>query len=457
MGRTPTCRPGRGSALNVPSSEPIAPEDVQLFTPYDGQLVGRVTLPDDNLGTLVQPAGREWRAFRIQGLFWITVAAIALTLTGLLAFYLWRGPIRIERGRAGRWVPRFGSVERFTHWATALSFISLGLTGLVITFGRYGLIPLIGHGPYSSLAWGAKHLHNWSAPVFVLGIALMLVLWIRDNIPSRADLTWIRAGRRHVPPRRARLVPPRDRALQRGPEDDLLGGGAGRRRAVGDGLPAHGALLLHGRGRHAGPPRGPRAPGRGADRGDLRPHLPGLGGHGGAPSTPWAAARWTRTGQSSTTAAGTTPRCGTAAARPPPTRADRSRPSSHGRGREGPACVPWPRASVLDGLLGGPTEPPVHGIVVADPDAVGGVRFCGALTQPPIAEGAHRHHRNERTLPPPETPSRAILLMMHEGAAGPYPTQHSGVRPRGQSLRDKRAPCAPHRAGKRQPRPRADA
>ena len=185
---------GAGLGLNVPSSEPIAPEDVQLLTPYDGQLVGRVTLPDDKLATLVQPAGREWRAFRVQGLFWIAAAAIALTLTGLLAFYLWRGPIRIERGRAGRWVPRFGSVERFTHWATALSFISLGLTGLVITFGRYGLIPLIGHGPYSSLAWGAKHLHNWSAPVFVLGIALMLVLWIRDNIPSRADLTWIRAG-----------------------------------------------------------------------------------------------------------------------------------------------------------------------------------------------------------------------------------------------------------------------
>lgn len=185
---------GAGLDAVTPVPGPVDPDDVQLFVPYEGQVAGRVSIPDDKLGTLIQPDGREWRAFRVQGLFWITLAVLGLTLAALGAFYLWRGTIRIERGRAGRWVPRFGGVERFTHWATALSFITLGLTGLVVTLGRYGLIPLIGHGPYSTLAQVSKTLHNWSAPVFVLGITLMLVLWIRDNIPSRADLTWIREG-----------------------------------------------------------------------------------------------------------------------------------------------------------------------------------------------------------------------------------------------------------------------
>lgn len=185
---------GRGLESRTPSAEPIAPEDVELFVPYEGQVTGRVSIPDDKLGTLVQPDGREWRAFRVQGLFWTGLAVIVATVAALAAFFLWRGPIRIESGRAGRWVPRFGAVERFTHWTTALSFISLALTGLVVTFGRYGLIPLIGHDAYSTLAQASKSLHNWSAPPFVLGIALMLVLWIKDNLPERADLTWIRAG-----------------------------------------------------------------------------------------------------------------------------------------------------------------------------------------------------------------------------------------------------------------------
>jgi formate dehydrogenase subunit gamma len=52
----------------------------------------------------------------------------------------------------------------------------------------------MGHSAFSPLANIAKYLHNWSSAVFVIGILLMLVLWIKDNLPSRADLVWIREG-----------------------------------------------------------------------------------------------------------------------------------------------------------------------------------------------------------------------------------------------------------------------
>jgi formate dehydrogenase subunit gamma len=97
-------------------------------------------------------------------------------------------------GFAGRWVPRFNIVERFIHWTTALSFLTLALSGLIITFGRPLLIPLIGHENFTPLANNSKYLHNFSSVPFVFGILVMLVLWIKDNIPGWDDLDWLRHG-----------------------------------------------------------------------------------------------------------------------------------------------------------------------------------------------------------------------------------------------------------------------
>ncbi|WP_375262162.1 formate dehydrogenase subunit gamma [Palleronia sp.] len=187
---------GGGEDINIPVSPGLEQNTpgslVELYEPYDDQVVGRVTIPDDKLGVLVQPEGRTWRAFRIQGLYYTAMTVILLTIALLGGFYLWRGTIKLESGRSGRWVPRFGSIERFAHWTTAISFLTLALTGLTVTFGRYLLIPILGHYTYTPLATAAKSLHNWSAIPFVIGLVLMLAVWIKDNIPSRADWLWIK-------------------------------------------------------------------------------------------------------------------------------------------------------------------------------------------------------------------------------------------------------------------------
>lgn len=173
-------------------SEATSKEDVILYHPSPEKTVGRVSIPDQNAGVLVQPEGREWREFRTVTLQYLSAILIVGMIALLALFYLLRGRIRISAGPSGRRVPRFGAFERFTHWMTAVSFIVLALTGLAVTFGRPLLIPLIGHEAFSALADGSKYVHNTFGVPFTLGVILMLVMWIRDNLPERADIVWIR-------------------------------------------------------------------------------------------------------------------------------------------------------------------------------------------------------------------------------------------------------------------------
>jgi formate dehydrogenase subunit gamma len=178
----------------TPNPAITSPDQVELYVPYDDKLVGRVSIPDQKLATLVQPEGRLWRGFRTVGLFWTGILAIGAMLLLLAGFFLWRGRIRIAAGRSGRWVPRFGFVERVAHWTAATSFILLALTGLVVTFGRWALIPLIGHDAFTALTEAGKYVHNFLGTPFILAVVVMLFAWIRDNIPDRSDWDWIRHG-----------------------------------------------------------------------------------------------------------------------------------------------------------------------------------------------------------------------------------------------------------------------
>ncbi len=155
---------------------------------------GNVSIPDRKAGVLIQPQGRNWRQtmegpVRIAG-SWLILGMVAL----LIAFFLLRGTVKIEHGRSGRLVKRFNSVERFTHWFTASSFIVLALTGLNVTFGRHVLLPLLGPDIFSAVSLAFKYAHNYVAFAFMIGLALMFVMWIAHNMPNRYDVQWIVSG-----------------------------------------------------------------------------------------------------------------------------------------------------------------------------------------------------------------------------------------------------------------------
>jgi formate dehydrogenase subunit gamma len=173
---------------------PQRKEDVQIYRPEQDKLIGRVSIPDGKLAVLVQPEGREWRSFRIFVFRTIAGVLVIGTALALVAFYLFKGRIPIERGPSGFTVPRFNGFERMAHWLTAVSFIVLALTGIVITFGRPALIPLLGHGWFTPVAGVSKLAHNAFAVPFLVGVLLILILWVKDNLPERADLEWIKRG-----------------------------------------------------------------------------------------------------------------------------------------------------------------------------------------------------------------------------------------------------------------------
>jgi formate dehydrogenase subunit gamma len=114
----------------------------------------------------------------------------------LVVFFAIRGRIKIGHGPdpQGRTIERFNALERGVHWLTATSFIVLALTGLNVLYGRYFLKPIIGAEAFGSLTYYGKLAHNYIAFAFILGIALMFLLWVRYNIPHVRDLKWLAVG-----------------------------------------------------------------------------------------------------------------------------------------------------------------------------------------------------------------------------------------------------------------------
>ena len=165
-----------------------------LFKQSD-KIQGRISIPDGKAANLIQPQGREYQNFREGWLPWIGAVAILGMLAALGLFFLFRGRIMMEHSQeSGKKILRFNAFERFTHWMTATCFIILSLSGLNYIFGKRLLMPLIGPEAFGALAQWAKYSHVYLAWPFMLGVAFMFVVWVRDNIPNKVDWAWIKAG-----------------------------------------------------------------------------------------------------------------------------------------------------------------------------------------------------------------------------------------------------------------------
>jgi formate dehydrogenase subunit gamma len=157
-------------------------------------LSGRISIPDVAERNLIQPGGQEFRSFRDGTLSTVGKVSILGTLALLAVFFLIRGRIRIAGGPSGQTIERFGSASRFAHWLSSISFMLLGFTGLNIVFGKSVLLPVIGPEAFTSVTQAGKFVHNYVSFAFALGIILMFVMWVKDNLPSGRDLTWFAQG-----------------------------------------------------------------------------------------------------------------------------------------------------------------------------------------------------------------------------------------------------------------------
>jgi formate dehydrogenase subunit gamma len=149
------------------------------------------SIPGRETNILVQPQGQTWRAARVPlatiGGFLFTLALLAIAV-----FYLWRGPIKTHSPPTGRLIERFTVVERAVHWSVAITFVTLAVTGLCLTFGKAVLLPLIGYTLFSWLAILAKNLHNFVGPVLVVLLPIMIVLFLHENLFRAYDWAWLK-------------------------------------------------------------------------------------------------------------------------------------------------------------------------------------------------------------------------------------------------------------------------
>ncbi len=143
---------------------------------------------------LMQDNGMWWLDFRQGPLLTYGGALLGITVLLLAIFFLIRGRIRIEHGRAGITIERFKFIERFGHWLIAGSFILLGITGLISLAGRKLLIPLFGREDFATVALAGKWIHNNVAWAFMLGLVMVFVMWIAHNLPDRTDINWVLKG-----------------------------------------------------------------------------------------------------------------------------------------------------------------------------------------------------------------------------------------------------------------------
>jgi len=141
-------------------------------------------------GVLVQSWGDTWRRVRNGPVTFYGGWLVLIVVAGIVGFYAWRGPIKLHDRPTGRLIQRFSDWERIVHWTVAIAFCVLGLSGLIMFFGKHVLLPVIGYTLFAWLTSLSKNLHNFIAPVFIVGVVAMILMWLRDNLPRSYDWQW---------------------------------------------------------------------------------------------------------------------------------------------------------------------------------------------------------------------------------------------------------------------------
>jgi formate dehydrogenase subunit gamma len=165
---------------------------------------GYTSMQGREVGVLVQSAGETWRQIRNGPVTFYGGWLVVIVTLIVAAIYFAMGPLKLRDKATGRMIERFSLAERWAHWVMGISFVVLGITGLIILFGKFVLLPVIGYTLFSWLSALAKNLHNFVAPLFAVSLLIFILMFIKDNLPKSYDFSWFAkapgffAGR-HIP------------------------------------------------------------------------------------------------------------------------------------------------------------------------------------------------------------------------------------------------------------------
>ena len=161
----------------------------------DRSVTGSTQVKGVETDVLINTFGGKWAMmFRPKVLIPAGAALMGIVLGAILLYYLLHGPLRTHGEPDDRKIQRFTVYERTTHWFTVGIFWVLALTGLILLYGRYVLIPLLGPEGFAVTASASKEAHNLFGPIFLVAVLMMFLAFVKDNIYERGDIKWLLKG-----------------------------------------------------------------------------------------------------------------------------------------------------------------------------------------------------------------------------------------------------------------------
>lgn len=204
--------PGVQPFVDVPHDRAEKQQQRQAEQPLNNAPVWREVRSSEGItqirgvetGVLVQSQGETWRQIRNGPItFYGSILMLAVPAL-ILVFYLVKGPLKLHAPETGRKIQRFSAWDRVIHWSTAISWVVLAITGIIILFGKHFLLPVFGYTVFAFLTNIAKNVHNFVGPYFLVSAAAMFFTYLGRNIPRGHDLGWLAKGGgmltgKHVP------------------------------------------------------------------------------------------------------------------------------------------------------------------------------------------------------------------------------------------------------------------
>jgi formate dehydrogenase subunit gamma len=172
---------GLNGYVSLPPSQ--APEAGNLIQPF-------VQYPGSRLAS----AGESWRQVRNNIIIPYGAALLLIALGAVGLFYFGKGTIELHGQETGRKIERFTPFERSAHWSNAIAFCTLAISGVVMAYGKYFLLPIMGATLFGWLSYVLKNVHNFAGPLFAVSLVVVFVTFLKDNLPSKEDWVWLMKG-----------------------------------------------------------------------------------------------------------------------------------------------------------------------------------------------------------------------------------------------------------------------
>ena len=167
--------------ISLPKSQ--APEAGNLIQPF-------VQYPGSRLAS----AGESWRQVRNNIIIPYGAALLLIAVGAMALFYMSKGTMELHGQETGRKIERFTPFERSAHWSNAIAFCALAISGIVMAYGKYFLLPIMGATLFGWLTYALKNLHNFAGPLFAVSLVVVFVTFLKDNMPSKEDWVWLLKG-----------------------------------------------------------------------------------------------------------------------------------------------------------------------------------------------------------------------------------------------------------------------